>query len=66
MRGLIEDEPEYCQRCDGTGEGMYDGSSCNACGGSGIEKSKEEEPEPEDRYLLRYSRFDDSFLGCGL
>jgi RecJ-like exonuclease len=37
---LIEsDEPEsICSRCNGSGEGMYDGTTCPACGGSGIER----------------------------
>ena len=30
------DEPEECDACHGTGEGQFDGTSCGACGGSGI------------------------------
>src|SRR5271166_3118030 len=30
------DEEEYCSSCNGTGEGMYDGTRCYACKGSGI------------------------------
>jgi hypothetical protein len=29
------DEYDYCHVCSGSGEGMYDGSSCRACGGTG-------------------------------
>jgi DnaJ-class molecular chaperone len=29
------DEYDYCRVCSGSGEGMYDGSSCHACGGTG-------------------------------
>ena len=31
---------ELCRNCSGSGEGMYDGSTCSACRGSG--NSKEE------------------------
>lgn len=35
----IEDDvtefEDFCPRCDGSGEGLYDGSSCGLCGGSG-------------------------------
>jgi len=31
------DELDYCHVCNGSGEGMYDGSSCYHCGGSGDE-----------------------------
>jgi hypothetical protein len=27
---------EYCVECNGSGEGMYDGSTCGVCGGSGM------------------------------
>jgi len=30
-----EDEEEYCPSCSGTGEGLFDGSRCSTCGGSG-------------------------------
>ena len=32
------DEPEYsiCGSCRGSGEGYHDGSTCSACGGSGV------------------------------
>lgn len=35
------DEPEICATCNGSGEGMYDGTRCSSCGGSG-ERKKEE------------------------
>ena len=31
-------EPGYCPQCAGSGEGMYDGSICHACHGSGGER----------------------------
>jgi hypothetical protein len=27
---------ENCWECNGSGEGMWDGSSCGVCGGSGV------------------------------
>jgi len=30
-----EDEPNICKDCNGSGEGMYDGTRCGFCGGSG-------------------------------
>jgi DnaJ-class molecular chaperone len=32
-----EYEDEICSACSGSGEGMYDGSTCYKCHGSGIE-----------------------------
>lgn len=32
---------DLCGYCDGSGEGMYDGSACSACHGSGIEGERE-------------------------
>jgi len=36
-RGSGEDEEVICNHCNGSGEGMYDGSRCGHCGGSGVE-----------------------------
>lgn len=36
-----EDEDIICSACNGSGEGMYDGSTCRVCGGSGVEKEKD-------------------------
>ena len=30
-----EDEEHICPACNGSGEGMYDGSTCYKCGGTG-------------------------------
>ena len=35
---LDDDEESYCPQCAGSGEGMYDGSTCHACRGSGVER----------------------------
>lgn len=31
-----DDHDDTCPTCDGTGEGMYDGTRCRRCNGSGI------------------------------
>ena len=36
----IEEQDDCCPTCDGTGEGMYDGTSCRSCGGSGSTRAK--------------------------
>lgn len=41
----FEDEDNYCTTCNGCGEGLYDGTSCNTCGGSGVITAK---PDPDD------------------
>lgn len=38
-----DDEDEICSWCNGSGEGMYDGSSCSKCKGSGCEPVEREE-----------------------
>ena len=38
-----DDEPAMCWACRGSGEGMYDGSRCRDCGGSGVERIEEED-----------------------
>lgn len=38
---LLPEDDEICSDCNGSGEGMYDGTRCCACGGSGIEKGEE-------------------------
>lgn len=41
-----DDEDEhYCQSCNGTGEGQWDGASCSSCGGSGFDRG---DPDPDD------------------
>jgi len=36
-----DDEPGMCSNCNGSGEGMHDGTICMLCGGSGVEKERE-------------------------
>lgn len=33
----VDEEDDICSGCSGSGEGMYDGSNCYKCHGSGIE-----------------------------
>ena len=33
-----DDDDTICPQCNGSGEGMYDGSKCHACHGSGVER----------------------------
>ena len=55
-----EDEPEddeelLCAQCNGSGEGMYDGSRCGSCRGSGVESSM----TPEDIEDAKADRYND-------
>ncbi len=60
------DEEQYCGQCNGTGEGMYDGTTCYACKGSGIaggprrRQARERDPDYE-----RDRRQDAEFDGSG-
>ena len=36
-------EDEICSWCSGSGEGMYDGSTCRKCHGSGVEPCEKED-----------------------
>jgi len=38
-----DDALDYCDACSGSGEGMYDGSSCYKCHGSGVEPVERED-----------------------
>jgi hypothetical protein len=40
-----DDEDEICSGCSGSGEGMYDGSTCYKCHGSGVEPGKREDDD---------------------
>lgn len=40
---LEEDEPSICSSCNGSGEGMYDGTRCSRCGGSGVERGDDDD-----------------------
>jgi hypothetical protein len=38
----FNDDEGYCVECNGSGEGMYDGSTCMTCGGSGANEIEKE------------------------
>lgn len=42
-------ERDLCPVCDGSGEGVADGSKCERCGGSGIDSERDDD-WPEDDY----------------
>lgn len=44
----VEYEEGYCASCSGSGEGMWDGSTCHACKGSGSQMYPVEVNEPDD------------------
>ena len=54
--GDDDDEADYCPQCNGSGEGMYDRSTCSLCRGSGHESTtpndndnfQDWEPEHDD------------------
>lgn len=53
----LDDEPEEltCTTCNGSGEGMYDGTRCRSCNGSGIDPDSRAQPDddcdpPEPEY----------------
>jgi len=48
-----DDGYEICHRCSGSGEGMYDGSTCGYCKGTGeepVERGCDDFDFPEDDY----------------
>lgn len=42
-----DDEDEICSWCSGSGEGMYDGSTCQKCHGSGVEPTNKKDDDYE-------------------
>jgi DnaJ-class molecular chaperone len=49
----MKDEITLCSSCDGSGEGIYDGSRCHACNGTGIndpERDRQRDLADERRY----------------
>lgn len=45
---LLPESDEICASCNGSGEGMYDGTRCHSCGGSGVEREGYEEDDRRD------------------
>lgn len=55
------DTEEVCTRCNGSGEGQFDGAVCTRCHGRGTALSPEEEYErqldrAEHEYDLKHNR----------
>ena len=44
------DELEICNQCNGSGEGMYDGTTCGKCGGSGEIDYRETDEDAKAEY----------------
>lgn len=38
-----------CSACNGSGEGMHDGTTCGSCNGKGVERNREAEAEADAR-----------------
>lgn len=37
------DDDNYCQHCNGSGEGSHDGTRCGYCKGSGVERDTDDD-----------------------
>lgn len=51
---MIEDNPGYCFQCNGSGEGLHDGSTCSMCKGCG---EMNEQTEADD-VIQHWERYD--------
>jgi DnaJ-class molecular chaperone len=45
---IEDDEDEICSACSGSGEGMWDGSTCYKCRGRGVEPPERMEDDDYD------------------
>lgn len=53
---LADDDEVTCAGCNGSGEGMFDGSTCSSCGGSGVESHiTDDERDTEDAEAEAYA-----------
>ena len=53
---LSDDDAPICAGCNGSGEGMFDGTRCSSCGGSGVEYHiSEDERDTEDAEADAYA-----------
>ena len=55
-----QNEPSICTACNGSCEGMYDGTRCRSCGGSGTERTERDEPDWD---ALRKDRMERELMG---
>ena len=53
-------DDEICLACNGSGEGMYDGTRCRSCGGSGVERTYRDEPDWD---AIRKDRIERELMG---
>jgi len=44
----MREEEELCPRCNGSGEGMHDGTICTMCKGTGVEREEVQERSYDD------------------
>lgn len=51
----MNEELNICPYCNGSGEGMYDGTRCSTCKGSG--EISDEEPDDGGREDYEYERY---------
>lgn len=49
-----DDDPPTCGNCNGSGEGMWDGSRCSVCGGDGVIIKRDYEDDDWDDYHPNY------------
>jgi hypothetical protein len=66
--GIENGEKETCFNCNGSGEGMYDGSICSVCGGLGVSSTTNDEYDgdyDEDDILDDVPEFYDGFAKGG-
>lgn len=50
-----DNTPDLCATCNGSGEGMYDGSTCSVCKGSGVEPARSYNVDDEPPYYDEYA-----------
>ena len=55
-----QNEPSICTACNGSGEGMYDGTRCRSCGGRGVERTYQDEPDYD---AMRKDRIERELMG---
>ncbi len=48
MNDYEDDDYEDCSWCSGSGEGMWDGSTCRHCHGTGVEPVEKDEDDCYD------------------
>lgn len=57
-----EEDAGYCLQCNGSGEGLHDGSTCWRCKGSGREKKQVEDGD----FIQHWERYYEDFNKPGI